>query len=136
MSKSSIYLTIFSSVLFFGYSLSFALSNYESVSKKVSEFRSLVLIESHSEQLRKTNFLFSLFFSLVYLSILYFTGYVFWFLGLVLLKLVLSLCFSDYFQKLVLKKEGSLSKRFYVFMKTDSFVNAFLALFTPLIILL
>ncbi len=136
MTNISVYLTIMTSVLFFGYSLSLSTNGYRTICKKAVKFRELLRIEvGASNNIRKTNALLTSFFSLAYLVLLYFSGFVFWFIALVLLKLVVTLYFSDKFQRTVVE-DKKISKRFYLFMKIDSIFNAIVGLCTPLLIVL
>jgi hypothetical protein len=136
MTNISVYLTIMTSVLFFGYSLSLSTNGYRSICEKAVKFRELLRIEvGASNNIRKTNALLTSFFSLAYLVLLYFSGFAFWFIALVLLKLLMTLYFSDKFQRTVVE-DKEISKRFYLFMKTDSILNAVFGLCKPLLIVL
>ena len=56
MGNFSVYLTIMSSVLFFGYSLSLSTNGYKSICDKAVKFKELLKMEMDaSEGIRKTN---------------------------------------------------------------------------------
>lgn len=132
----SVYLTILASVLFFGYSLSLSTNGYRTICEKAVKFREMLSMEIDAfEGIRKTNIMLISVFSIIYLSLLYLSGYVYWFIGFVLFKLALTLFFSDLFQRAVINNKV-ISKRLYMFMKVDSILNSFLGLFTPLLIIL
>ncbi|NLG38724.1 MAG: hypothetical protein GX545_02230 [Fibrobacter sp.] len=136
MGNFSVYLTIMSSVLFFGYSLSLSTNGYKSICDKAVKFKELLKMEMDaSEGIRKTNISLISAFSLAYLVLLYFSGFAYWFLGAVLLKLVSTLLLSDYFQRMVVE-DKMISKRLYILMKLDSIFNAVVGLCTPLLIVL
>ncbi len=136
MGNFSVYLTIMSSVLFFGYSLSLTTNGYKSICDKAVKFKELLKMEMDaSEGIRKTNISLISAFSLAYLVLLHFSGFAYWFLGAVLLKLVSTLLLSDYFQRMVVE-DKMISKRLYILMKLDSIFNAVVGLCTPLLIVL
>jgi hypothetical protein len=125
-----------SSVLFFGYSLSLSTNGYKSICDKAVKFKELLKMEMDaSEGIRKTNISLISAFSLAYLVLLCFSGFAYWFLGAVLLKLVSTLLLSDYFQRMVVE-DKMISKRLYILMKLDSIFNAVVGLCTPLLIVL
>lgn len=134
MATISNQLTIIASVLFFGYSLSLSTNGYKAICKKAAKFRELLQMEVDAVgSVRKTNFLLTSTFSLVYLTLLYFSGFAYWFIASILVKLMVTIVFSDTFQCAVINKK-EISKRFYLMMKSDSIANTVLGLMTPILI--
>lgn len=134
MATISNHLTILASVLFFGYSLSLSTNGYRAICEKAAKFRELLQMEIGAvDSVRKTNFLLTSAFSFIYLTLLYLSGFAYWFIAVILVKLMLTILFSDTFQRAIIEKK-EISKRFYLMMKSDSIANTALGLMTPILI--
>lgn len=117
-------ISLFASIILFGYNLSLAFNRYASICRKALLYREVLLENSETvSHLRRTNLALSSFASIIYLALLYLSNLSFWFLAIVVLKIALSILFSDTFQRcIVLSKD--IPQRLYWNMKFDSIVNS------------
>lgn len=116
--------SLFASILLFGYNLSMVFNRYAAICRKALLYREVLLENSDTvSHLRRTNRALSSFASIIYLALLYLSKLSLWFLAVVVLKIALSLVYSDTFQRCVVLKKD-IPQRLYWNMKFDSIVNA------------
>lgn len=116
--------SLFASILLFGYNLSMVFNRYAAICRKALLYREVLLENSDTvSHLRRTNLALSSFASIIYLALLYLSKLSLWFLAVVVLKIALSLVYSDTFQRCVVLKKD-IPQRLYWNMKFDSIVNA------------
>lgn len=116
--------SLFASILLFGYNLSMVFNRYAAICRKALLYREVLLENSETvSHLRRTNLALSSFASIIYLALLYLSKLSLWFLAVVVLKIALSLVYSDTFQRCVVLKKD-IPQRLYWNMKFDSIVNA------------
>lgn len=128
-------LTILTSIVLWGYSFSRIVDSYGVMQQKMMLFRKVIKEEMKSfENIRRANVIIVGLFSVVYLTILYFSGIAVWVLCVVLSKFTISAYFSDSFQNLAIQGKN-FSKPLYIQMKVDSVLNALVGIFIIILML-
>lgn len=116
--------SVFVSIILFGYNVSLVFNRYASICRKALLYREVLLEDSEAvSHLRRTNLVLSSFASIIYLVLLYLSKISLWFLVVIVLKVALSLYFSDTFQRCIILKKD-IPSLLYWNMKIDSIVNA------------
>ncbi len=116
-------ISIVASIVLFGYNLSMLLNRYVSFCEKALKYREILHQEKIAlKELRNSNIRLSFGVAVIYITMLYFSGFATWLLGTIAFKFLLSLYFSDAFQSRVVDGR-SISQKLYWAMKLDSLVN-------------
>jgi len=124
------------SVILAGYNLSQVLASYESVCKKVQDFKALAKeTESADSSVKRSNFLLVTILSMIYISIAYVCGFDYWILGALVFKFAVSLMLSNMEVNRILKN-GSIDKGFFKLSKIDEMVNVLVGLTVAIILVL
>ncbi|PWJ71850.1 MULTISPECIES: hypothetical protein [unclassified Fibrobacter] len=132
----SIKVMLVASVILLGYNLSQVFASYDSVCKKIQDFKRLAQeTESGDSSVKKSNFVLVTLLSMTYITIAYLCGFDYWILGILVFKFALSLMFSNMELNRILKK-GSIDKGFYKISKLDELANALVGLTVALILVL
>lgn len=115
-------ITLIASLILMGYNISEFVLSYESVCEKTEEFKKMVG-DVQESTIRRSNLLLSLFLSIAFILLTYWSGLALWVTIVVAAKLVFTLCCSDLTLLHVLRV-GELTKKFYMLTKVDALVNA------------
>lgn len=111
------------SVILWGYNLSLFLNRYVDICEKAIKYRDILRQEHIAlEELRNSNFKLEAIGAVAFLTLLYFSGIAPWLLITIGLKFLLSLYYSDSFQRCVVSGK-SISKKLFWLMKLDALVN-------------
>ncbi len=133
----SSYLLIFASVVLFGYNLASFIENFGMLEKKVGNYRKMLLeFDEPLASARRVNAIQNVLMLAGYAAVAHFAGFAFWVLALVLVKFSVSCFLSDWMHRVILNREASLSRAFYIFHKVDSLLNGLLCAFMLLALVL
>lgn len=132
----AIKITLVASIILVGYSLSQALSSYESVCEKIDEIKAAVA-ETNSDRtaVKQSSLVMLSLLSSGYVLLLFFSGFAYEIVFGVALKLMGSIILSNRETDLIMK-ENSLSKSMYNLDRLDSFLNLFIGAFIALLLVL
>lgn len=132
----AIKITLVASIILVGYSLSQALSSYESVCEKIDEIKAAVA-ETNSDRtaVKQSSLVMLSLLSSGYVLLLFFSGFAYEIVFGVALKLIGSIILSNRETDLIMK-ENSLSKSMYNLDRLDSFLNLFIGAFIALLLVL
>lgn len=132
----AIKITLVASIVLVGYSLSQALSSYESVCEKIDEIKAAVA-ETNSDRtaVKQSSLVMLSLLSSGYVLLLFFSGFAYEIVFGVALKLIGSIILSNRETDLIMK-ENSLSKSMYNLDRLDSFLNLFIGAFIALLLVL
>ncbi len=132
----AIKITLVASIILVGYSLSQALSSYESVCEKIDEIKAAVA-ETNSDRtaVKQSSLVMLSLLSSGYVLLLFFSGFAYEIVFGVALKLIGSIILSNRETDLIMK-ENSLSKSMYNLDRVDSFLNLFIGAFIALLLVL
>lgn len=127
-------LTLVASVLMLGYSLYQVFTSYDALCEKIEEFKRLAK-ESDSDEssIRLSNFLLTGVLSVIFVVLVYFADLAYWFVGLVLVKLLVTLLLSQLEVTHIFRPK--LDRRFFMLSKFDSFVNALVAIAVAVVVI-
>ena len=129
-------LTLVAAIIYFGYNISELTSSYEGICDKTRELKDAAAEASASEwELRRSNMMQSLFLSLAFIVLTYFSGLAYWIVALVAVKMGVTLYCSDSFLVRILKSHD-VPRKFYMLSKADALVNALLGLAIALVLVL
>ncbi|SHK66950.1 hypothetical protein SAMN05720468_1054 [Fibrobacter sp. UWEL] len=132
----AIKLMLVASVILAGYNLSQVLASYESVCKKVQDFKALAKeTDSGDSSVKRSNFVLVTLLSMIYVTIAYLCGFAYWILGALVFKFALSLMLSNMELNRILKN-GAIEKGFFKISKLDELANALVGLTVALILVL
>lgn len=133
----SSYLLIFASVVLFGYNLASLIENFGTLEKKVGNYRKMLLeFDEPLTGARRVNAIQNVLMLAGYAAVAYFAGFATWVLALVCVKFSVSCFLSDWMHRVVLNRDASLSRTFYVFHKIDALLNGLLCAFMLLALVL
>lgn len=132
----AIKITLVASIILVGYSLSQALSSYESVCEKIDEIKAAVAeTNSNRTAVKQSSLVMLSLLSSGYVLLLFFSGFAYEIVFGVALKLIGSIILSNRETDLIMK-ENSLSKSMYNLDRLDSFLNLFIGAFIALLLVL
>lgn len=124
------------SVILVGYNLSQVFASYDTLCKKVQDFKNLAKeTESGDSSVKRSNFVLVTFLSMTYVTIAYLCGFAYWLLGILVFKFALSLMLSNMELNRILKN-GSIDRGFFKISKLDELANALVGLMVALILVL
>ncbi|WP_298771989.1 hypothetical protein [uncultured Fibrobacter sp.] len=121
-------MTLVASIVLMGYNLHQLMTSYEAICEKVKEFKSLAQ-ENHSDEssVRRSNFILTGVLSLVFVTLIYFSGLAYWIVGVVLAKMVASMVLSHLEISQIFREE-SIRPKFFKMTKVDAAVNVLVGL--------
>ncbi len=127
-------ITILASVVLWGYSFSRIIDSYGVMQKKMFHFRQIIKDEMIPfDGVRRVNVFLIGALGIAYAVMLYFSGFAFWILVMVIGKFAVSAYLSDSFQNQVVQGKD-FSKRLYVQMKIDAVFNALTGIFIVVLV--
>lgn len=133
----SSYLLIFASVVLFGYNLAGFIENFGMLEKKVGDYRKMLLeFDEPLAGARRVNAIQNVLMLVGYAAVAYFAGFATWVLAIVFVKFSVSCFLSDWMHRVILNRDASLPKTFYIFHKIDSLLNGLLCAFMLLALVL
>lgn len=132
----AIKITLVAAVILIGYNLSQALTSYEGVCEKVKKFKELAVeTDSKDDELRRSNTVLTGVLSLIFVGLVYLSGFAFWFVALVMAKMGFT-CYASFLEIQSILKTGEIEKNVFVLSRMDSVANVLTGLGVALILVL
>lgn len=129
----AIKLTLVSAIVMMGYNISEFVTSFKTLCDKVDEIKSVAAETKASDmELRRSNFILSFILSVVFAALVYFSGFAYWLLAIVVGKLLLTLYLSDSTLVAALHSDV-VPKKIYKITKMDALANALVGLAVAII---
>jgi len=127
-------ITLVASVIMLGYNLYQLFANYESVCAKVDEFKQLAKEnDSDKRSVQRSNVLLTGFLSLLFIVLVFLANLAYWFVGLVVAKMLLTNALS-YMEIEHIFKSNEIDKKFFGWTKVDAAANVLTGLAVAIVV--
>lgn len=121
-------ITLVASIVMVGYNLHQLVTSYEAICEKVKEFKMIAQQNDSDEgSVRRSNFLLTGVLSLLFIALIYLSGLAYWIVGLVFVKMCVSILLS-HMEISQIFKEDAIRPKFFKLTKVDAAVNVLVGL--------
>ena len=121
-------ITLVASIVMVGYNLHQLVTSYEAICEKVKEFKMIAQQNDSDEgSVRRSNFLLTGVLSLLFIALIYLSGLAYWIVGLVFVKMCVSILLS-HMEISQIFKEDAIRPNFFKLTKVDAAVNVLVGL--------
>lgn len=129
-------LTLVASIIMIGYNLHSLFTSYKNICEKVKTFKRVALENDADEKgIQLSNTILTAILSLVFIILIYLSGFAYWVVCCVIFKMILSLKFSYMEISQIFKNDSIDSKLFYT-IKVDSVINILVGLCIAFLVVL
>lgn len=131
----AIKITLVASLVLMGYNLHQLVTSYKAICEKVKDFKAMAQANDSDESaVRRSNFILTFVLSVTFVVLTYLSGVAYWVVGVVALKMIVSM-YCSHLEIGQIFKEESIRPSLYWVTKVDSVFNVLTGLAVALILI-